>query len=477
MNPISKLEILARQRAALTAVAGTAARSRIEQLFDEDTFVELDNYAGLGTGNAGVITGYGQIDGLGAYVFSQDISVQSGAVDRIHARKIQKVYELATMTGLPIIGIYDSNGAKLDDMPEAMEAYGEMISASNRISGVVPQVALVLGTCPGMAALAACGADLLIMCEGAEFFMNSPRVAKANGTYVDGAGTAENTAKSGVAHLVGADEAEAILLARQVLPMFPQNNLSGSPEFSFKEPTGYVKPLRDFSEEIEQVDMREVIPHIVDAGSVFELSQEYGVNAMTALATLGGSTVLAIGASKTLGIDECSKIAYFVNLADAFSIPVVTFINTDGFSPYSKDELAGSIRQAAKLSHVYTNATVPKVALLVGKAYGSSYVTLAGKSAGADLVIAWPSAIISALPPTTAVAFLAGDQIDSENSREDVEEQYKISAASPFRYASEGYVDQVIDPAQSRQSIAVALDMLAGKRVNQMAKKHSNIPL
>lgn len=477
MDSISKLEILARQRAALSVVAETSARKRVEMLFDQDTFVELDDYAGVNSGNAGVITGYGQIDGLGVYVFSQDVTVQSGAVDRIHARKIRKVYELATMTGLPIVGIYDSSGAKLDDMPEAMEAYGEMISAANKISGVVPQLALVLGTCAGMAALVACGADIVIMSEGAEFFMNSPRVAKANGTYVQGAGTAKNTAESGVAHLIGKDEAEAIALARQVLPMFPQNNLSGSPEFSFTEPKGYVKPLRDFSEHIESVDMREVIPHVMDAGSVFELSKEFGENAIAALATLGGSTVLAVGVSKTIGLDECAKVAYFVNLADAFSIPVVTFINTDGFSPYSKDELSGSIRQAAKLSHVYTNATIPKVALLVGKAYGSAYVALAGKSAGADLVIAWPSAIVSALPPTTAVAFLAGDQIDSEHSREDVEEQYKISEASPFRYAGEGYVDQVIDPAQSRQAIATSLDMLSGKRINQMAKKHSNIPL
>ncbi|MDR2655015.1 MAG: carboxyl transferase [Oscillospiraceae bacterium] len=475
MDTESRINALSRNLKTLSS--DSPARRRVTKLFDEGTFVELDAFARTSGEGAGVVTGYGLIDGAAAYIFSQDIEINSGAVDAIHAKKIKKVYELASMTGLPVIGIYDSNGALLDDMPGALAAYGEMILSANKISGVVPQISLILGTCAGSAAVAACGADLIVMSRDAEFFLNSPRIADNNGLGAPGAGTAENAAKSGVVHLVADGEDEAISKVRRLVACLPQNNLSAVSDVEYAEPAGAVKALRSACENIENVAFSNLIKYIADRHSFVGLSKDYGENAVVGFATILGVNALIVGADGSLGIDECNKIAYYVNLADSFSIPVITFVNTDGFSPSSEDELSGSLRHAAKLAHVYSHATTQKIAVITGKAYGSAYVALAGKSAGHDIVVAWPSAIISALQPSTAVAFIAGDRITSTKSREEVEAEYKITDASPFVYAAKAYIDRVIDPAETRQAVANALDMLTGKRVNLMSKKHSNIPL
>ena len=474
MNPRDKLSILSDKLQGISL--DSIARTRILELLDEDTFVELDAFASTSGEGAGVITGYGLIEGGGVYVFSQDVAINSGAVDRVHAKKIKKVYDMAALTGLPVIGIYDSNGAKLDDVPEALNSYGAMLSAANKISGVVPQVSLILGTCAGTAAIVACGADIIVMNENAELFLNAPKVVENSGQPRDGAGSAENAARSGVAHIIAESEMEAIARTRDVVSFLPQNNLSAVPEIDYDDPEDVDKYLEDCCNNIEAVSFKEIIPLIADQDNLIYLSEYYGENVTVALGTIYGTTVMIIGADATLGLDECNKIAYFVNMADGFSIPVITFVNTDGFSNLIRDELAGSIRQASKLAHVYANSTTQKVSVITGKAYGSAYIALAGKGSGADLVLSWPSAIISALYPTTAVAFLAGDRITSEMSREEAEEDYKVTDASPFVYASQGYVDSVINPADTRQAIGDALDMLAGKRVNELSRKHINIP-
>lgn len=474
MNPRDRLSILSENLNNINL--DSVARKRILELLDEDTFVELDAFASASGEGAGVVTGYGLIEGGGVYVFSQDVAINSGAVDRVHARKIKKVYEMASMTGLPVIGIYDSNGAKLDDVPEALNSYGQMLSASNKISGVVPQVSLILGTCAGTAAIVACGADIIVMNENAELFLNAPKVIENSGQARDGAGSALNAAKSGVAHIIAESEAEAIARTRDVVSFLPQNNLSTVPEIEYDDPEDVAKDLEEFCNSIENVDFKNILPLIMDKDNTIYLSEHYGENVTIALSSIYGTTVLAVGADSTLGLEECNKIAYFVNIADSFSIPVLTFINTDGFSNTIKDELAGSIRQASKLAHVYANSTTQKISIITGKSYGSAYIALAGKGSGADIVYAWPSAIISALYPTTAVAFLAGDRITSEMSREEAEEDYKVTDASPFVYASRGYVDNVISPVDTRHAIGDALDMLTGKRVNELSRKHINIP-
>jgi len=475
MSPESRLSILEKNRSRLKM--GTSARNRIEQLFDEGTFVELDAFCQTYGEGAGVITGYGLIGGGGAYVFSQDVAVNSGAVDASHAKKVKRVYELAAMTGLPIVGIFDSNGARLDDVPTALNAYGEMMLDANKVSGVIPQISLVLGTCAGASAMMACSADFVIMSEQAEFFLNSPRVAENSGTSSPGAGTAQSTAKSGVAHLVAENDEEAIQLARKLSACLPQNNLSLVPEGDYKDPPAGVKALKTACEAIEYTAFTDIIPYIVDQDSLLMMTDAYGPNAKIGFATVYGITVMLVGAEKTLGIDECNKIAYFVNVADCFSIPVITFLNTDGFSPLNSDELSGSLRHAAKLGHIYARSTTQKVAVITGKAYGNAYIAMAGKNSGSDFIMAWPSAVISALFPTTAVAFLAGDLITSESSRQDAEEQYKVTDASPFTYAAEGYIDSVISPEETRDMILTALDILAGKRINTMDRKHTNMPL
>ena len=475
MNPRDKLSILSEKLDNISL--DSLARTRILELLDEDTFVELDAFASTSGEGAGVITGYGLIEGGGVYVFSQDIAINSGAVDRVHAKKIKKVYDMAAMTGLPVIGIYDSNGAKLDDVPQALSSYGDMLAAANKISGVVPQVSLILGTCAGTAAIVACGADVIVMNENAELFLNAPKVVENSGQPRDGAGSAFNAAKSGVAHIIADSEAEAIARTRDVIAFLPQNNLSSIPEIDYDEPEDVEKALKDACNQIETVSFRDLLPLIADIDNIIYLSEYYGENVTVALSSIYGITAMIIGADATLGLDECNKIAYFVNLADSFSIPVITFVNTDGFSNLVKDELAGSIRQASKLAHIYANSTTQKVSIITGKAYGSAYIALAGKGSGADIVLAWPSAIISALYPTTAVAFLAGDRITSEMSREEAEEDYKSTDASPFVYAARGYVDDVINPLDTRHKIVDALDMLSGKRVTELSRKHINIPL
>ncbi|MDD6237566.1 MAG: carboxyl transferase domain-containing protein [Clostridiales bacterium] len=454
------------------------AKKRLTALFDPDTFVEMDAFAMANDVPCGVITGYGYVDGNPVYAFAQDNSVDGGAVGRVHAEKIKKVYEMASKTGAPVVAIYDSKGARLNEGFDALAGYGDMLALSNNLSGVVPQVAVVLGTCAGVSAMLACGADFVVMSESAELFMTAPFVAKANREATEGAGTAAFAEKCGVAHLVCKDDQDALAQTRTLLSLLPINNLSMVPQFEYEEDVAGADTLLQYM--AKEVCVCQAVKAIADASSVIVLQKEFGKGVFTALGTLAGSTVGFAGTKgKKLTADDSAKLARFVRTCDAFSIPVVTLVDTDGFVPSSKAELAGSIRESAKLAHAYAEATCPKIALITGDAVGSAYIALAGKGANADMVMAWPSAMISAMAPEAAVEILWHEKLAGvdKNGREQLVEEYKDTLASPLEAAKNGYIDQIFEPDQTRAYLIGALDMLSGKRVSKMPKKHGNMPL
>lgn len=461
MSVESKMDKVAGARAKIGA--DTPARRRLSLLFDPDSFVELDGFVTCGAEPPGVICGYGAVMGSPAYAFVQDSSQGGGAVGAAHAAKIKKVYDLALKTGVPVVGIYDSYGARVAEGAGALNAYGEILLQINSLSGVVPQISLVLGTCAGTSAMLACSGDFVIMSKDAEFFLTPPLEDGAEGA------SAEAAAKSGVAHIVAGGEAEAIQSARTLLTRLPLNNLASPPVSDSAQPTA--SPIAGQSGS-------DTVAAVCDAGSSLELLADFGGAAYTAIATMGGLPcgVVATSGDK-LDADACAKIAKVVSVCDAFQLPVLTFVNTPGFAPEGDGGLCRSVRDSARLAHVYAEATTAKIAVVTGNAYGSAYVALAGRSANSDYTIAWPAATISALEPATAVAFLYSDRITKDNPRQAVEDAYCAEEASALTAARGGYIDDLVEPSLTRPAILSALDLLAAKRVATNPKKHGNLPM
>jgi acetyl-CoA carboxylase carboxyltransferase component len=463
---ISESKKLAEFRNA--ALTDSPARKRLSYLFDDGVFTEIDAFAKAGDNFTGVIAAYGFVEGNPVYAFSQDKNVKSGAVGKAHATKICKVLELAAKTGAPVVGIHDSNGAFIDGGTDALAAYGDMLMWTSNISGVVPQISVIAGTCAGTAAVIACSSDIVIMTKDSEFFMAPPFDSKET----SGAGTAANAAKSGTASLICDDDKAAVEQARKLISMLPANNLSPVPMFEFSE-----NAFAGIS------DAASAVSSIADAGSVVELSAEFGKASYTAFATVGGATVGFVATNKTsdkLSADDCSKIARFVRTCDAFAVPVITIVDTEGFEPSAEAELAGSIRDAAKLANSYAEATTVKIAVVSGKAYGPAFTVLAGRNANADMVFAYPEAVITPLAPETAVEFLWHDKLKgAENTAEKRKElvvEYCSTVASAFDAAEKGCVNSIIEPSETRASLISALEVLAGKRVSRLPKKHNNMP-
>lgn len=449
--------------ARANAQKASPARERLTKLFDSGSFAEIGALVKTGCDGAGVITGHGLIEGSPVYAFAQDVTVKSGAVGAAQGSKLKKVYELASKTGAPVVGIYDSNGAALDEGLDAMAAYGDMLLYTSSLSGVVPQISLVLGVCGGCAAMIAASADFVVMSEKAELFL-----ASGDDTSKSDAASAAHT---GVAHLVEKDDDAAIVSARSLISLLPSNNLAAAPICNFSESAAVVNA---------DMNVFEIAESIVDAGSMLELQKDFsGCGARIGLATVAGSTVGVACASESgkLCSNGATKIARFVAICDAFQLPIVTLVNCEGFASAKGHCFKGGVREVAKLAHVYAEATSPKISVIVGKAYGSAYVTLAGRGANADYTVAWPNAVISALSPATAVAFAGGDRITAENPREKAEADYAATECSPILAAARGHIDDVIDPADTRATVISALDMLAGKRVSTLPKKHSNVPM
>ena len=459
-----------------------AAKQRLMQLFDDGVFTEIDSFAKTAEEGAEVVTGYGTVDGSRVFAFSQNQAAAGGAMGRAQAGKIKKIYELAVKTGAPVVGIYDSNGAYLNEGFEVLSAYGELLSFVSNLSGVVPQVSLVLGPCAGSAALLAAGADVVIMEEKGQLFMAPPSVFAGEGEGAAKVGGATAALENGTAQLGAESEEDAIVQARAVISMLPLNNLEVAPLAEAAAPEVDASALNDLCLKMDGASARDIIRGVADAGSFIELYPAFGKTVVGGFLRINGTACGVIANDRShnegrLCASCAAKAAKLVRLFDAFSLPVVTFVDTMGFEATIEAELGGSLRSAAMLAHAYAEATTAKIAVITGRAYGSSFITFAGKGASSDMILAWPSAEIGALAPKAAVTVLWNDRMQKGEAQADLEAEYKETIACPVAAAEGGYIDEVIEPAKTREILTGALDMLAGKRVSRMPKKHSNIPL
>lgn len=463
MRMDEKLELVQKSHGGM---AQSPARVRLQKLFDEGSFCELDALAKSGADSAEVVAGYGLIEGSPAYAFAQDSAVAGGAMSKAQAAKIKKVYGLAVKTGAPVVGVYDSAGARLKEGNEMLAAFGEILRDCNALSGVVPQVSLVLGPCIGTAAMLAASADFVVMAKNAELALATDASH----------GCAKCAAENGSAHLVAETEEEAMASVRRLLALLPVNNLSAAPMSEYNDAANSAEALRAAAEAAAAGDAasaRAIVNAVADENAMMEISPDFGLAFVCALATVGGASCgLVASTGGEIDAASCSKAARFVRFCDAFALPLVSFVNASGFA---------SLREAAQLSHAYAEATTVKVAVVTGAAYGAAFIALAGGAANADLTIAWPGAVISSLAPETAVAILWNDRLaamkDPAAERPQLVAEYAETAASPFEAAAQGFINDVIDPADTRACIFNALDMLAGKRVSTLPKKHSNIQL
>lgn len=438
---------------AASDCSGKAAE-RLKMLFDGGEYTELDMYVMNGDEPAGVMTAYGYVDGSPLYAFSQDKAVKGGAVNRQHAAKICKVFDLASRTGVPVVGIYDSNGAFVDDGAEAIKAYSDMLTWTSNLSGVVPQISVVAGTCAGSAAMVACSADFVVITDEGELYTTAAKDVKG-----------EDAVKNGTAAIAAKTDKDAMEAVRRLISMLPANNISTAPMFEFSE-TG--KAASGSAADIAEA--------LADADSITELSDGFGTAAYTAIAALGGSAVGIAATNKSadkLTSEDCAKLARFVRTCDAFTIPVLTIIDTEGFAADA------CVRDMAKVASAYAEATTLKISLVSGKAYGAAMAAFG--AANADVTYAYPDAVISPIAPVTAVEFLWHDKLKGAQNlteeRNKLAAQYADENAAAFDAAAKGCIDGVIAPEEARGKIQSALEAMAGKRMNKrLPKKHSNMP-
>lgn len=433
----------------------SAALRRLEALFDDAVFTQIDAFAKSSDGCVEVAAGFGTVNGSAVYAFSQDIAADGGAVSKAQCATIQKIYALAQKTGCPVVGIYDSNGMKVSQGIEALAAYGEVLKASASVSGVVPQVSLILGPCLGTSSLIAQAADVVVAVKDAEYYLGAPSEITAQDAY-----------DNGTFDVLCDSEEQAIGAVKQIVSLLPSNNLAPLPVFDFSEST---------AQAAAGMSVLDTITALADAGSVVELKGGYAENkVVTALATVMGSTVGFAGyGAEELCPCACEKAAGFVRLCDAYSIPIVSVVDTKGFKKGEVPESKGIVKKATALACAYAGATTPKISLVTGQAIGAAYIALAGRGSNADLVFAWDGAVLSALDPDAAVAFLYNDRLAAGEDRKALVEEYKSAEASAMHAAESGCVDDVFAPADTRAKLCAALDVLSGKRETTIPRKHS----
>lgn len=425
------------------SVPDSDARKRLSAFFDEGSFTELDKFLSADGEVSSVIAGCGTVMDMAVYAFAQDVSVKGGAVNKSAALKIKRVYELAAKNGSPIVGFFDSKGGDINEGMAVLGDYGDIMKASAKISGVVPQVAVVTGVCAGCAAMIASMADIVIASENSELFLTAP-FNNADGKLA-GAGSAENAAKAGVVQILVKDADAAVAKARDLVAILPDNNLG----------IGYIDGAPDNDTAITaSLKGAELAAAVVQKGTLVELGEKFGTAAFTALGAFGGDTVAVVSTGKAVKLTsaDCAKIARFVQFADLFSIPVVTLIDTEGFEGSSAAELSGSVRDCARLAQVYATATTVKVNIVTGKAFGAAFAAFNS----ADLSYAWENAQIAPMNPEAGKVFMGEDLV-----------------TNPFAAASLGMIDGVIDPADTRETISAALGMCVSKNVNTQ-RKHAN---
>jgi propionyl-CoA carboxylase beta chain len=483
-----------------------SARERLQALFDPNTFVEIDLFVthraqafGMAQRRVpgdGVVCGWGRIDGRPVAAFAQDPTVFGGALGEAHAQKIVKVMELAAKTGIPVVGLNDSGGARIQEGVLSLGGYGEVFHRNVLYSGVIPQISLILGACAGGAVYSPAMTDFIIMAEGSsQMFITGPEVIRAvtgeDVTLEELGGARTHGRMSGVSHLSAPDERAAIALARRLLSYLPSNNLEDPPRGPPRDPAPEdLAALDRIVPEVPEApyDMRDVVSRVVDPESSLELFPDWAPNIVTALARLGGRPVGVVAnqprvLAGTLDIAASEKAARFVRTCDAFNIPLVTFVDVPGFLPGTQQEQGGIIRHGAKLLYAYSEATVPKLTVIPRKAYGGAYVVMCSKHIGGDYNVAWPQAEIAVMGAEGAVNILFRRELaeapaaDREARRRALVEEYRREFLNPYLASERGYLDDVILPRETRQRLREALELLQAKREERPAKKHGNIPL
>ncbi|MCL2007631.1 MAG: methylmalonyl-CoA carboxyltransferase [Treponema sp.] len=478
------------------------ARERIESLLDPGSFTELDTFvehralgmAGQEVPGEGVVTGYGTIDGRPVYLFAQDFTVVGGSLGEMHAAKICKAMDMAVKAGCPFIGINDSGGARIQEGVDALCGYGDIFYRNTLASGVIPQISVIMGPCAGGAVYSPALTDFTIMVDKtANMFITGPQVIKAvTGEDVSSealGGAAVHSTTSGCASLMYADEASTFAGIRKLLSYLPLNYKDKAPRMENRDPANRLCP------EIVQIipdspkkpyDIRHIIQSIFDNGDYFEIQPFYATNIVTCFAHLDGHSVGIIAnqpqaMAGVLDINASDKASRFIRFCDSFNIPIVTFTDTSGYLPGTSQEHGGIIRHGAKLLYAYSEATVPKLTIIVRKAYGGAYIAMCSRHLGADQVFAYPCAEIAVMGPEGAANIIYKKEIDEAADpgamRMEKIEEYKTKFGNPYIAAARGYIDDVIDPSMSRYRLASALYMFKDKSDEHPKKKHGNMPV
>ncbi len=482
------------------------ARERIDILFDEGSFIEMDVFVSHRCNNFdmpekhapgdGVVTGYGRVDDRLVFAFSQDFTVIGGSLGEYHAEKIVKVQKMALKMGAPIVCMQDSGGARVEEGVNALSGYGKIFYNNTISSGVIPQISVIMGPCAGGAVYSPAITDFIFMVDKtSQMFITGPQVIKTvTGEEVSAealGGAMTHNSISGNAHFVGSDDKSTLAMVRELLSLFPSNNMEVAPQMACSDDLNRLIP--EFNEIIPEnpnkaYDMYDVIRGLSDDGYLFDVMPHYAKNMITCFIRLDGNSVGVIANQPKVGagcldINASDKAARFIRRCDAFNIPLLTIEDVPGFLPGTDQEYGGIIRHGAKMLYAYCEATVPKVTLILRKAYGGAYIGMCNKELGADLVLAWPSAQIAVMGASGAANIISSIRKEVKAADDPIAKtkekiaEYEEKFNNPYRAAEMGYVDDVIEPATSRQRVISGFDMLSSKRESLPAKKHGNIPL
>ena len=480
------------------------ARERIAALLDPNSFVELDAFVehrctNFGMENTkapgeGVVTGYGTIDGRLVYVYAQDFTVVGGSLGEMHAKKICKVQDLALEMGAPIIGLNDSGGARIQEAVDALAGYGAIFYRNTIASGVVPQISAIMGPCAGGAVYSPALTDFIFMVDKtSNMFITGPQVIKTvTGEEVTAeklGGAMTHNTTSGVAQFVCSNEAETLAAIRKLVSYLPSNNMDSAPVAATSDSVNRIcEELNEFLPDSSNkaYDMKQIILSVVDDHDFFEVQPYYAQNMITGFGRVGGKSVGILAnqpkfMAGSLDINASDKASRFISICDSFNIPLLTFVDVPGFLPGTSQEYGGIIRHGAKMLYAYSEATSPKITVVVRKAYGGSYLAMCSKDLGADMVFAWPTAEIAVMGPDGAANIVFKKEIEAAKdpaaARKEKIAEYRAEFATPYQAAKRGYVDDVIEPRETRQKVAAALNMLASKRQSNPHKKHGNFPV
>ncbi|MBN2117851.1 MAG: acyl-CoA carboxylase subunit beta [Anaerolineales bacterium] len=479
------------------------ARERIDLLLDKGSFRELDAFVQHRTHDFkldsqkfmsdAVVTGWGTIEGRLVYIFSQDFTVLGGSLGEVHSEKICKIMDMAMKNGAPLIGLNDSGGARIQEGVVALGGYADIFLRNTLASGVIPQISAIMGPCAGGAVYSPALTDFIFMTRNTSYmFVTGPDVVKAvtheDVSFEELGGANVHSEKSGVCHVAADSEADTLYLIRKLLMYLPQNNMEDPPFVPGDDPLRMDERLDTIipADPNKPYDVKEVIRMIVDGGQFFEIHENFAANIVVGFARLGGHSVGIVAnqpavLAGVLDIDASEKGARFVRFCDSFNIPIITFEDVPGFLPGTNQEHHGIIRSGAKLLYAYCEATVPKLLVITRKAYGGAYCVMSSKHIRSDLNLAWPTAEIAVMGPDGAVSIIFRKELEKAKDwvkkKAELVAEYREKFASPYVAAERGYIDDVIEPKETRPRLINGLEMLSNKRDSNPAKKHGNIPL